>query len=252
MIRLCQKFRTFKLSDVAVDLREIPCTFCNHPLSSHAVTPGPDGNGMSNSSVVSTEKPALGVYEGLTLTSSALLPFPPINSDCLELILPANFKDAFTLSTVGKFQDSDTLMLAISNQALNPTSQLNTEDSPSDTLGKESCGEDVVAVSRKRVRGKKASAASKRRSKRVASKKVTEEQAKVLKQLKGLKGIGRIPEPGMDGGVEEMEQVEYTEVEYRQVLETTAGLIQKIDARDSYSMYHLPQVCVYMHVAALI
>lgn len=243
MIRLCQKFRTFKLRDVAVELKEIPCTFCNHPLSSHTVTPGQDGSGGStNSSAMSTKKPALGVYEGLALTRSSLLAFPPINSDCLELILPANFEDAFMLLTVGKFQDCDMLMMAIANEALNPTSHFNMEESPSDTLGKEPCGDDLVAVSRKRARGKQASAASKRRSRRVASKKAKEEQAKVLKQLKGLKGIGRVPVPGMDCGVEEMDLVEYTEMDYKQVLQTTDGLIQKIDARDNYHTYFLPQV----------
>lgn len=245
MIRLCQKFRTFKLSDAAVELKEVPCTFCNHPLSSHTITPGQDGSGVaSNSSLFPTRKPAHGVYDGLALTNSSSLAFPPINSECLELILPANFEDGFMLLTVGKFLDSDILTLAVANQSTpNPTRHSNMQsplESEKETLD---AGDSPVGVSRKRVRGKQGSAASKRRSRRVASKKAKEEQAKVLKQLKGLKGISAgVSELGVDDGVEEME-LEHTEVEYKQVLETTLGLIKKIDDRENYHTYCLPQVC---------
>lgn len=247
MIRLCQKFRTYKLSDVAVELKEMLCTFCNHPLCSHTPMPGQDRESI-NSSFLSTRKPALGMYEGLALTSSSLLVFPPISSDCLELMVSARFSDAFMLLSVGKFQDSDTLMLAVANQAMNTIGHFNEEVSEDDT---------VTVKSRKRKRGKQANAASngqKRRSKRVSSKKSREEQEKVLKQLKHLKGA-KIPVGFGDVESEELDEVKYTDTEYKQVLETTVGFMKKIEAQDSYHTYCLPQVYVcttystcYVHV----
>lgn len=181
-------------------------------------------------------KPAIGVYEGLTLCCSSLLVFPPVNSNCLELILPANFSDVFMLLSLGNFQDSDMLMLAVASEAL---SQSTVEDKSLGTLGMKVSGGDVT-FAKKRLKGKQSNVASKRRSRRVATKKVREEQVKVLKQLKGLKGIGG----GVDGDPvsEEVDQVEYTELEYRQVLEMTTSFTKKIVVPDNYHTYHLPQV----------
>lgn len=216
-----------------MELVEIPCTFCNHPISSHTHTPGQDGCAKSSNSIfMSAMKPALGVYEGLALASSSLLVFPPVNSNCLELILPENFSDVFMLLSLGNFQDSDTLMLSVASQAL---SQFSVEDKPLGTLGMKVSRGDV-----KRLKGKQSNVASKRRSRRVASKKVREEQVKVIKQLKGLKGIGGVP-GGMDWDLVS-EEVDYTELEYRQVLEMTTSFTEKIVVPDNYHTYYLPQV----------
>lgn len=247
VIRLCQKFRTHKLSDVAVELAELPCTFCNHPLSSHTRTPpGQDSAKASNSIFMNAMKPALGIYEGLALAGSSLMIFPPVNSECLELVLPLNFSDFFILLSVGIFKDSDVLMLAVASEPLNLTSHLNTggweEDKPLERGEIEVPGQNV----KRRLKAKQAYSASvKRRSRRVASKKVREEQVKVLKQLKGLKGIASDQIPGgINDEVlnEETGQVEFTEVEHRQVLEVTTTFMKKIDVQDNYHTYCLPQV----------
>ena len=252
VIRLCQKFRTHKLSGVAVELAEIACTFCNHPLSSHTHTPaGQDCVAKASDSIfMNAMKPALGAYEGLALTSSSLLMFPPVNSECLELMLPLNFSDVFVLLSVGNFQDSDVLMLAVVSESLDLTNQLNAEeDNPPEIMEIELSGRDAVAYSKRRLKAKQAYAASvKRRSRRMASKKAREEQVKVLKQLKGLKGIAGSQVPGgVDEGVmsDDTEQMEFTEVEHRHVLEMATNFTKKIDVRDNYHTYCLPQV--YMH-----
>jgi hypothetical protein len=101
-------------------------------------------------------------------------------------------------------------------------------------------------MAKKRTRGKHGNAANKRRSRRVASKRVREEQVKVLKQLKGLKGVVHVP-GGTDGSVmeEEVDLVEFAEADYRQVLEMTTSFTKKIDVCNNYRTYYLPQVYAY-------
>lgn len=239
VIRLCQKFRTHKLSDVAGELKDTLCTFCMHPLSSHTHTPKQDSI-ADFSNILYSRKPVLGPYEGLSLADSSSLPFPPVSSDCLEVILPASFMDFFAVVSIGSSQDSDALQLAVVSEATNDHDM---KDPPSDVV---SSGGDDKAVSalacRKRTREKHtASKSQQRKSRRLATRKVREEEGRVLKQLKGLKGIGRCP-GDLDGGEEaEENRVQFSEVEFKQVLDSTLSFVKRIGAQDNYRTFCLPQ-----------
>lgn len=238
VIRLCQKFRTHSYGDVTVDLKDVPCTFCTHPLSCHA-PPVPDNDSADLSNLFINRRPALGVYEGLVLTHSLLLPFPPINSDCLGILLPANFiESSFSVLSIGNFLDSDLLGLAVMNQVV--TAAANDIESPSsnelDTA--------LNSVSRKRLNEEQASSASarknQRKSKRIAMKKTKKAEKEMLKQLKGFKGVGR-----QNAFFEEMEEeVDFTPLECKQVFDSVLSFAKKANVQDNYVTYTLPQVCI--------
>lgn len=255
IIRLCQKFRTHLLGDVVAELEVTPCSYCAHPLSSHfTVTEKDGGSGKECSSIYGSSKPALGVFEGLALTNSSLLPFPPVNSECLEVMLPTPSTDNFSLVSIGSFQESPVLRLAVASRALSRTksrgSDVDMVDSPTDTVEAPSSGDDCVTVSgpanRKRVRRTQSSpllSKNQRRSTRLATRKVREEEKKILKQLKGLKGISQYSAMDVLNSDDEMD---LAEIDIEQVATCTSGFVKETESQGNYQIFDLPQVHIIM------
>lgn len=249
IIRLCQKFRTHLLNDVAAELKVTPCSYCTHPLSSHFTVTERDG-GSKECSIYSSRKPALGVFEGLALTNSSLLPFPPVNSECLQVMLPTPSTNNFSLVSIGTFQDSPVLRLAVANRALSMTksrsSDVDMVDSPADTVEAQSSGDDFVTVSgpmnRKRIRRRQTSpllSKNQRRSTRLATRKVREEEKNILKQLKGLKGISQHSAVDVLDSEDEMD---LAEIDIEQVVASTSSFVKETEPQENYQMFDLPQV----------
>ena len=225
------------------ELKITPCSYCAHPLSSHITVTEKDG-GSKESSIYSTRKPVLGVFESLALTNSSLLPFPPVNSECLEVILPTTSTNNFSLLSIGSFQDSPVLRLAVASLVLK--SKSSDVYSPTDTVEAQSSGDDFVTASgptnRKRMRRKQASpllSKNQRRSTRLATRKVREEEKKILKQLKGLKGISQYSAMDVLDSDDEMDMAE---IDIEQVAANTSGFIKDTEPQENYQMFDLPQV----------
>lgn len=252
MIRLCQKFRTHSLNDVEAELKDTPCSFCAHPLSSHATTKQEGSKDFSNFLLLNM-KPALGAYEGLALKQSSSLHFTPVNHNCLELVMPSDMSDDFVLLSVGKCKDSDLLRLAVTCQVVDTqVDAMDTADCCSNVVVAESPNEDtknVFSSSRKRGRKRHPSSpvvanSQKRRSVRLATKKAREEEKKILEKLKGLKGITNFSEMYLiDSDLDEIEDL--SELEYKQVTESTVNFVEQLSNGDNYQTFPLPQVALY-------
>ena len=245
VIKFCQKFRTHSLSDVSARIKDIPCMFCVHPLQDHSPVSSQDSSFNQDYSDV---KP-LGVYENLTLRNSSKLSFFPINSNCLELMVPRNIDDHFLLLSISKPEDADTPSLAVLSQPISPgegeavslSEEVEEESLPS-------LEENVVveegAGSRKRSkRTHPVADGGTRKSRRLASKRAREEERKVLRQLKGLKGVGRWMREVEMRESDAAEEGDLTDQEVKQVMASIVSFMKSMDAPEGYQIFTLPQVC---------
>lgn len=240
VIRLCQNFRTHSLNDAMQGINSTPCSFCNHPLSSHASSKQDEGKDL-NSILSSNRKPALGAYEGLALKSYSSIPFSLSDPNCLELILPLKLTDQFLLLSVGRLQDSDKLCLAVICHRMNAIAK---ESMPSMESSSEELENIPNGWHRKRVRQSPSPSGKNRRSQRLATKKAREEEKAIFKQLKGLKGSRKLSELDILYSNETKEN-DLTEKECEVIVESATSFVKRMDTNDNYQTFPLPQVYIY-------
>ena len=246
VIRLCQKFRTHSLNDVPSELNAISCSFCAHPMSQHAVVKQDSSKEYSNA-LFANMRQSLGPYDNLALKHSTSLLCPPANSSCLEVITPSRSdRDCFLLLSLGRFQSSDNLRLVTVRHTVDIKDTDRTNIADSSSAPTEDLETVSTAVSRKRVRknSKKgpASPPPKRSSARLATKKAREEEKKILMSLKGLKGVGKFAE--LDLTETRSEGSDLSELEQREVTESTVSFVKQLGVSENYQSFALPQVTV--------
>lgn len=253
VIRLCQNFRTHSLGDVSTELSATPCSFCAHPLSSHAPLEQ-DGKKEYSNALFANMRPSLGLYESLALRGSASLPCPPVNQYCLELITPTNLAGSFLLTWIEKPKDSGDARLVVTSHMVDMRDTKvkddvmnGGDDLPSSDVG--SSTEDLRsgALVRKRSRKRCPTSPPPRRSGvrssvRIATKKLRQEEKRVLRSLKGLKGAGKLQEVDLTGGDAAMEVGGASEGEQRRLVECTGSFMSGLETGDSHQSFPLPKV----------
>lgn len=262
VIRLCQKFRTHSMTDVTAELKNTPCSFCTHPLSSHSTNKQGDSSETSNTLLLHMKKPPLGKYENLTLKKATSLPCSLANHNCLELITPLTMTDSFVLLMVGKSQGSSALRLAILTSPVNATEDnsrpVDVEETSCPAGGRDSESletQETTTSNSKRVRKKHptnpvVASNRKRSSMRLATKKQREEEKKVFRSLKGLKGIGRCSEMELiESDASDVNHL--SDLEQKQVDESTIAFLQCLEATENYESFPLPQVTFWPFVIQL-